>query len=144
MLGLICYFHSGQNPRNYNLPYGYTFAENPWGNSFYKIYRASMTYLAAKAKCESDGATLATPRSDAENDFFVELLPGENIWIGINDIDQEGRFVYDDGSDVSYTKWNTASGEPSGSDPFRPPEDSGQGPTDITNWSLEKQELMSD
>ena len=125
---------------------GYTFAENPWGNSFYKIYRSSMTYLAAKAKCESDGATLATPRSDAENDFFVGLLPGENIWIGINDIDQEGRFIYDsDGSDVSYTKWNTASGEPSGSDPFRPPESNlGQGPTDITNWSLEKQELMSD
>ena len=64
-----------------------------------------MNYLDAKAQCESDGAYLAIPRSDAENAFIASLIPKENIWIGINDIDEEGTFKAVDGGDVSYTKW---------------------------------------
>ena len=69
-----------------------------------------MTYLDAKTQCESDGANLITPRCDAENNFIMSLIPGENIWIGINDLGQESKFVYLDGSYVSFTNWNT--GEP--------------------------------
>ena len=69
-----------------------------------------MTYNAAKTQCESDGAFLAIPRSEAENDYIADLIPNENIWIGINDIDQEGVFVAVDGSDITYTNWD--SGEP--------------------------------
>ena len=69
-----------------------------------------MTYLDAKTQCESDGANLITPRCHAENNLIMSLIPEENIWIGINDLDQEGKFVYLDGSDVSFTNWN--SGEP--------------------------------
>ena len=59
----------------------------------------------AKDQCESDGAFLAVPRSDAENNFIADLLPEQHIWIGINDIDQEGKFVAVDGRDFSYRKW---------------------------------------
>lgn len=52
-----------------------------------------------------DGAYLATPRSDAENAFIIGLQPNQNIWIGINDIDQEGEFISVDGGDLSYTRW---------------------------------------
>ena len=69
-----------------------------------------MTYGAAKTQCESDGAFLAIPRSEAENDYIADLIPNNNIWIGINDIDQEGVFVAVDGSDITYTNWD--SGEP--------------------------------
>ena len=69
-----------------------------------------MTYDAAKTQCESDGAFLAIPRSEAENDYIADLIPNKNIWIGINDIDQEGVFVAVDGSDITYTNWD--SGEP--------------------------------
>ena len=69
-----------------------------------------MTYTSAKARCESDGAFLAVPRSDAENDFIAGLFPGLSIWIGINDINQEGVYVAVDGRSISYTKWY--SGEP--------------------------------
>ena len=65
-----------------------------------------MTYTAAKAQCTSDGSFLAYPKSEAENSFMVGLIPNNHIWIGINDIDQEGKFVAVDGRDVSYTKWN--------------------------------------
>lgn len=29
------------------------------------------------------------------------------IWLGLNDIDQEGVFVTVDGSEISYTNWDT-------------------------------------
>ena len=71
-----------------------------WGNLSYKIYpRAS--YGDAKAQCESDGSFLAIPRSEAENDFIAGLLPNTRIWIGINDIEQEGSFVGVDGSEMA-------------------------------------------
>ena len=69
-----------------------------------------MTYLEAKDQCESDGAYLAIPRSDAENAFIASLIPNDNIWIGVNDIDEEGTFAAVDGQEVTYTKWRD--GEP--------------------------------
>ena len=90
-----------------------TFVENPWGNSFYKIYNEHYGYDDAKAQCESDGAFLAIPRSAAENEFISDLILKYgigSIWIGINDIEQEGLFVGVDGSEISWTNWNP--GEP--------------------------------
>ena len=78
-----------------------------------------MTYLAAVAQCESDGALLAFPRSEAENNFIASLLPSTNRWIGIDDIEEEGKFVSSDksvvrenGLDLVFTKWFEPSGEP--------------------------------
>ena len=34
----------------------------------------------------------------------------EHVWIGVNDIDEEGTFVSTDGSVLTYTNWRT--GEP--------------------------------
>ena len=98
------------DPKHYNhISLGYTFAVNTWGNSFYKTYEP-MSYLDAKAQCESDGASLAIPTSDAENEFIASLIPNENIWIGVNDMVEEGTFKSVDGRDVSYTKWATTLG----------------------------------
>ena len=94
------------------MPTDYTFSENSWGNLFYKIYTTNLNYGDAKAQCESDGAFLAIPRSQAENDFFAGLVPDEPIWIGINDIEQEGSFVAVDGREISWTNWGT--NEPNG------------------------------
>ena len=99
-----------KKPEDYNLPTDYTHVENSWGKSFYKIYTEKKNYGDAKAQCESDRTFLAIPRSEAENDFIAGLIPNENIWIGINDIEGEGRFVAVNGRDISYTKWYA--GEP--------------------------------
>ena len=71
-----------------------------------------MTYGDAEAQCKSDGSFLAIPRSEAENDFIASLIPKEHIWIGINDIEQEGSFVAVDGREISWTNWGK--GEPNG------------------------------
>ena len=106
-----------ENPNDYNLPDDYFFVTQSWGSRFYKVYSDRYSqYNAAKTKCESDGAFLAIPRSKAENDYIGDLIPKEDIWIGINDIDQEGVFVAVDGSDITYTNWDLVAGEPNNYD----------------------------
>ena len=68
-----------------------------------------MAYVDAKRQCESDGAHLAYPMFDAENVFIANIIFGQ-FWIGINDIDEEGKFVTVDGLDVSYTNWKNTDG----------------------------------
>ena len=104
-----CYC-SDPDPKDYNhMSLDYTFVVNTWGNSFYKTYE-EMSYLDAKNQCEYDGAYLATPRSDVQNDFIASLISNENIWIGVNDMAEEETFISEDGRDVSYTKWATTLG----------------------------------
>ena len=65
-----------------------------------------MSYLDAKNQCESDGTRLAVPSNAAENDFLVGFLQGQHMWIGVNDIDNEGHFVTVDGSNLTFTYWD--------------------------------------
>ena len=71
-----------------------------------------MNYTEAKTQCKSDGALLALPKSNSENKFIADLIPNEHIWIGLDDIEEEGKFVASDGHNVSYTKWYTLNNEP--------------------------------
>ena len=107
----LAIFSVSQNPEDYQLPSDYTFASQSWGDIFYKIHGSKMTYTAAKTQCESDGAFLAYPVSEAANDFIVSLIPNEDIWIGIDDIDQEGSFVSVDGREYWATP-NWANNQP--------------------------------
>ena len=112
MIVFVNILYSGRpNPKDFNLPSDYNFAE--WVNLFYKIYTEKSNYIDAKTQCESDGTFLAIPRSQAENDFFAALIAVESIWIGINDIEEEGNFVDVNGLDPIFTNWY--SDEPSGS-----------------------------
>ena len=108
------------NPNDYNLPDDYFFVAESWGRRFYKVYFENTDIFSSYAhpygaryndaitQCESDGAFLVIPRSKAENDYIGDLIPKEDIWIGINDIDHEGVFVGVDGSDITYTKWDSS------------------------------------
>ena len=73
------------------------------------------TWLEARDMCTAAGGHLVCIGSAAENDFITALLPpyvGENthVWIGFNDIDEEGNWVWVNGEPVVYTNWNA--GEP--------------------------------
>ena len=98
------------------MPSDYKYADNSWGKSFYKIYSTATTYSAAKAQCESDGSFLPIPRSKAENDFIASLIPNEQIWLGINDIQQEGKYVDVHGSAIAYTNWASSQPDNMGGD----------------------------
>lgn len=66
-----------------------------------------MKYLDARDKCESEGASLAIPKSIEENSFLSEILM-DSFWIGVDTI--HTRYSAFDGAYVSYTNWNI--GEP--------------------------------
>ena len=62
-----------------------------------------MNYTAAESQCKSDGALLAVPRFESENNFIADLITA-SFWIGVNDLQEEGKFVTVEG-DLSYTNW---------------------------------------
>ena len=68
----------------------------------------TLSYNDAKNYCQADGAYLATPRSYDENKFLTDMFPNTNLWIGINDIAQEGQFVSVDGHPLSYFRWSSS------------------------------------
>ncbi|XP_035659393.1 ficolin-2-like, partial [Branchiostoma floridae] len=68
----------------------------------YKHFAGGETYFQARETCASDGGLLAMPRDSATNDFIVGLGNGIH-WIGLNDIDTEGRWVFEDGQTLEST-----------------------------------------
>ena len=52
---------------------------------------------------------------------MFSLNPGSDCWIGINDRDNEGTFIWADGTESAYTRWS--SGEPND---YRGNEDCGE------------------
>ncbi|KAL9974664.1 hypothetical protein ACROYT_G011727 [Oculina patagonica] len=81
-----------------------------FNNHCYKYFSDEMSWSAAKSQCESLGSILATIHSGEENNFVYTLIT-KNAWIGGNDIDSEGAWVWEDGESWGgFTSWN--SGEP--------------------------------
>ena len=79
-----------------------------------------MNFIQAKEVCEKDGALLALPKSgktsifesnnwkifsESENDFFSNLFYDGNIWIGIQNLKTDNRFVAIDNSSLKFTRW---------------------------------------
>ncbi|XP_078688578.1 polycystin family receptor for egg jelly-like isoform X2 [Branchiostoma floridae x Branchiostoma belcheri] len=81
------------------------------GSSSYKFLQSTfVNYTEARALCDAEGAKLAMPKDQATHDFIVELRnhfhTNINLWIGLNDIDVEGDFVWEDGTPLgNLTRW---------------------------------------
>ena len=94
----------------------------------------------AEALAVQYGGHLATIRSASENQWLVEtftpLTDKVGAWMGLNDIEREGSWVWSSGDAVTYTNWGP--GEPSlafedwGELLFRD-----QGPTGPGDWNNE-------
>jgi len=101
------------DPTLYNLPDDYIYSDQTFGTFFFKFYE-NMDWYSAKKTCEEHGAKLPVPRSIEENSYFATLgqKNGQNrhIWLGINDIAEENRFVDNDDEPISFFNW--MSGEP--------------------------------
>ena len=77
----------------------------------YKYFVDQVNREQARQECETHGYTLATVRSSDEHSvMFSTATQGLDCWIGYNDINTEGTFVWEDGSTSTYTNW--AGGEP--------------------------------
>lgn len=69
-----------------------------------------MTLGDARAQATLLGGTLASVRSQANNDWLAARLSVQYVWIGLSDEAVEGSFVWDDATPLAYTNW--APGEP--------------------------------
>ncbi|CAG0903732.1 unnamed protein product [Cyprideis torosa] len=90
----------------------YSAAACPGGGGVLNLITQKCYYVRMQVKgwndarddCRADGFDLVTIESAAENAFVFGLLSAE-AWIGLNDIDSEGAFVWSDGSPREYTNW---------------------------------------
>lgn len=81
--------------------------ENPSnGHLYYAVSRN--TWTGAEAEAQSLGGHLVTINDEDENNWVWETfapLIGGLLWIGLNDAEQEGTFVWSSGEPTSYFNW---------------------------------------
>ena len=87
----------------------------------YKVVTETKSWEEAKNYCKDLNGKLAEPQNRSENELLYDYLQSESgsypppqgppAWIGINDINSEGKFVFDsNNNEVPYEYWQ--SGEP--------------------------------
>ncbi|XP_078740800.1 collectin-11-like, partial [Lampetra fluviatilis] len=82
----------------------------------YQLVRAKLPYADARRHCRGFGGDLAAPRSASDNDAVRLIMHGgEYAYIGVNDAESEGTFVYSGGGGgpLGYANW--IAGEPNNS-----------------------------
>ena len=95
------------------VPFGQGFT-NPDNGHFYALLTPA-TWTWSERAAVAVGGHLTTIRSQAEQTWVFNTLAGYGgvnrlLWIGLNDVATEGRFVWSSGAPVTFTNW--APGEP--------------------------------
>ena len=72
----------------------------------------AVSWQAAQQKCEKQDGYLVVISSERERSYLQSQLPPATgqLWIGLNDVDEEGSYIWMDGSPLSYHFW--AQGQP--------------------------------
>ncbi len=76
-----------------------------WQDKTYYLSNTAQTWTMAKSTCTTNGGALMQVSSQEENDFVVNLID-EMVYIGLNDVAQEGNMKWVDGSAVSFTNYS--------------------------------------
>ena len=82
---------------------------NYFGGYCYNVQSQKKLWREARSFCQKEGAALVDIQSAVENQFLMHYVPPSipSIWIGYNDIDEEGTFVWDrTGMTGVYTNWD--------------------------------------
>lgn len=83
---------------------------NPANNHYYALTEP-MPWIEAEAWAQEWGGHLVTLRN-REEELWIKDTFGRNefFWIGFNDIEEEGKWIWSSGEPVMYTNWHE--GEP--------------------------------
>ena len=85
------------------------------GHEYYLL--SANTWSGAEAEAVGLGGNLVAILDQAENAWVWETfapIQGGPLWIGLNDVEQEGTFVWTSGRLTDYTNWWVGGGQPSG------------------------------
>ena len=91
------------------------------GTCFTHFTSSKISWYIARQQCISLGYNLATVKNPQENSLLYSTRTSSSstdCWIGLNDENSEGTFVWPDGSDSLYRNWRV--GQP---DDYRNAED---------------------
>ena len=86
-----------------------------FGKKWYKLYCGAVTWNEAKKKCQELGGQLVTVESEQENSFLRSLLLRSRIdfvWLGATDEVTEGNWIWVNGMQMQYTRWDIRQGQP--------------------------------
>ena len=85
----------------------------PLNGRYYRLTPWSMFWYEAERSARRRGGHLATVRSEAEDQWLVSRFGNKRpLWIGLNDQQEDGVWVWSSGEPITYTNWGP--GEPSG------------------------------
>nr|XP_056712387.1 collectin-11 isoform X2 [Euleptes europaea] len=83
-------------------------------NKIYLLVKEEKRYMDAQLYCQGRGGTLSMPKDENTNALialYINQAGLSRVFIGINDLEKEGNFVYSDRSPMqTFNKWST--GEP--------------------------------
>ncbi|XP_059261078.1 collectin-11 isoform X2 [Mustela nigripes] len=83
-------------------------------SKIYLLVKEEKRYVDAQLSCQGRGGTLGMPKDEAANSLMAAYIAQAGlarVFIGINDLEREGTFVYADRSPMqTFSKWR--SGEP--------------------------------
>ena len=101
----IHFIGSGDNRVNKNVWNGVS-------DAYPFIYRddINLPFSWASRRCENIDSTLISIHNSATEDMLDDILPSGSYWIGLNDIANENKYKWKDGSQFDYHNW--ARGEP--------------------------------
>ncbi len=83
---------------------------NPATGHYYALTDYDLSFSEAESQAQSWGGHLVTIDDQAEQDWLYETFGVNPFWIGFNDVDTEGTFVWTSGAPVTYSNW--CDGEP--------------------------------
>lgn len=104
--------------RSYSVKVIETLDDFYYNGHYYAVFDSAESWSEAKSYCEGMGGHLATITSKKENDFvsskFRNIGSGYSYWIGLTDVNSEGKWEWITGEKLFYTNWNI--GEPNNQD----------------------------
>ncbi|XP_078581492.1 uncharacterized protein LOC144864939 [Branchiostoma floridae x Branchiostoma japonicum] len=100
-----CPDSSDESPEECRCPFGYGRFED----SCFKVSRLPADFAGAEEECLNDGARLAAIKDQATHEYILsQVAPVANLyvlWIGLEDRENEGSFVFSDGTTLSDDSW---------------------------------------
>ena len=76
----------------------------PENSHAYKRIRCA-DWEDAQTQAAAEGASLVTINDETEQKWLQAVFRGQPSWIGLNDIAEEGQWVWDNGEPLTYTNW---------------------------------------
>ncbi|XP_067669211.1 echinoidin-like [Haliotis asinina] len=77
------------------------------GTNCYFFSSFETNWHSANNDCQQRGAHLASIHSESENTYISSFNSSMYIWIGYNDLTEEGSFRWTDGSALDFSNWGS-------------------------------------